>query len=128
MESMGFFPGKRSAFMAGLVETLGGLLLLLGLFTPLAATLTFSVMLVAAKAAHMKNGFNITKGGYEYNFVLGIVGLSAAFTGPGQYSIDAFMDSVHWGTTPGMGALLIGALGAGAQLAMRKAPAKAAAA
>ena len=35
-EMIGFTPGRRHALMAGLAETGGGLLLTLGLFTPLA--------------------------------------------------------------------------------------------
>lgn len=37
MESLGFRPGRRQARMAGLVEAGGGLLLALGLLTPVAA-------------------------------------------------------------------------------------------
>lgn len=38
---LGFPPGRCHALMAGLAETGGGLLLALGLFTPLAAALIF---------------------------------------------------------------------------------------
>lgn len=124
MESMGFFPGKRNAFLAGLTEGLGGLLLFLGLLTPIASIMTLSVMIVAAGAAHIKNGFNISKGGFEYNLILGLAGLCMAFTGPGHFSIDAVMGKNYSGIIFGIGALLIGTLGAGAQLAMRKAPVK----
>src|SRR5687767_10956160 len=89
MESLGFHPGRRHAFMAGLVETGGGVLLALGLLTPLGAALAASVMIVAAVTAHVRNGFFITSGGYEYNLVLGVAALALAFTGPGAVSIDA---------------------------------------
>jgi putative oxidoreductase len=55
-ETMGFLPGRRHALMAGLAETGGGALLALGLFTPIGAALTCSVMLVAV-SVHVKNGF-----------------------------------------------------------------------
>src|SRR5574339_301278 len=84
-ESLGFVPGRRHAFMAGLVETGGGLLLALGLFTPLAAAIVLSVMIVAAVSVHVRQGFFITSGGFEYNLVLGIAGLALAFTGPGAF-------------------------------------------
>ncbi len=77
--------------MAGLVETGGGLLLALGLLTPVAAALVFSVMLVAGVSVHLKQGFFITSGGYEYTLVLGIAGLTVAFTGPGSLSLDALL-------------------------------------
>src|ERR1700684_2134423 len=55
-ETIGFLPGRRHALMAGLAETGGGLLLTLGLFTPIGAALICSVMVVAV-TVHMKNGF-----------------------------------------------------------------------
>ena len=82
-EPLGFYPGRRHALMAGLVETGGGLLLALGLLTPVAAALVFSVMLVAAVSVHLKKGFFMASGGYEYNLVIGLAGLAVAFTGPG---------------------------------------------
>ena len=59
-EGLGFQPGRRHALMAGLVETGGGLILALGLFTPIGAAIVFSVMLVAALTVHVKQGFFIT--------------------------------------------------------------------
>jgi hypothetical protein len=37
-------------------------------------------MFVAAVSVHVKQGFFITTGGYEYTFVLGVAGLTVAFT------------------------------------------------
>ena len=68
-ETIGFLPGRRHALMAGLAETGGGLLLALGLFTPIGAALICSVMLVAV-TVHMKNGFFAQNGGYEYPLYL----------------------------------------------------------
>src|SRR3989442_7023262 len=56
-EMIGFIPGRRHAVRAGLAETGGGLLLALGLLTPVGAALPFSVMLVAAVTVHIKKGF-----------------------------------------------------------------------
>ena len=123
MAMLGFIPGRRAALMAGLVELLGGLLLMLGLTTPAAATLVFSVMLVAGASAHLKNGFSAAKGGYEFTMVLGLTGVSLAFTGPGVFSLDALLGLVHSGVVWGLGAVLVGAVGAGVQLALRRAPA-----
>jgi putative oxidoreductase len=124
MEKLGFVPGRRRALAAGLVEAVGGLLLALGLATPAAATLVFSVMLVAGISAHIKNGFSVAKGGYEFTLVLGLAGLSVAFTGPGQLSLDALLGIARGGADWGLGALLIGAAGASSQLAMRRPPAE----
>src|SRR3954452_1167487 len=70
-EGLGFTPGRRHALAAGGFETGGGLLLALGLLTPLAATLVASLMIVAAGAVHYRAGFFLMTGGYEYNLVLG---------------------------------------------------------
>jgi putative oxidoreductase len=86
-------PGRRHALIASLAETGGGLLLALGLLTPLAAALLCGVMLVAAISVHIKKGFFVTGGGYEYTLVLGVAALTLAFTGPGALSLDACSDT-----------------------------------
>jgi uncharacterized membrane protein YphA (DoxX/SURF4 family) len=50
---LGFPPGRRHASMAGLSETVGGLLLALGLLTPLAAAAKIAVMIVAVFSVHL---------------------------------------------------------------------------
>jgi putative oxidoreductase len=117
---MGFVPGRRHALMAGLVEITGGLLLALGLLTPLASALVASVMLVAAISAHLRQGFFITSGGYEYTLVLGIAGLSVAFTGPGTLSVDAWLGLSLHGLGWGAVALAVGVAGGVFQLAQRR--------
>jgi putative oxidoreductase len=124
-EGLGIVPGRRSAILAALAETGGGLLLALGLATPAAASVVFGVMLVAGVSAHLKQGFFLTKGGYEYTLVLGLAGLSVAFTGPGRFSVDALfgldLGGLHWGLL----ALGAGVVGGGIQLATRRPPAAA---
>ena len=90
--TLGFHPGRRHALIAGLVETGGGLLLALGFLTPAAAAAAFSVMRVAGASVHLNQGFFVTSGGYEYTLVLGVAGLTVAFTGPGSLSLDARSD------------------------------------
>jgi putative oxidoreductase len=123
LEHLGYFPGRRHALMAGLVEIGGGLLLALGLLTPLAAVLVCSVMIVAALTAHVRQGFFITSGGFEYNLVLGVAGLTLAFTGPGALSLDALLGLEASGPAWGMGAAFAAAAGAAGQLAQRRKPA-----
>src|SRR5258705_11829424 len=79
LEQLGFVPGRRAALFAGLAETGAGLLLALGLATPLAAAIALSVMIVAGVSAHGKKGFFAHNGGYEYTLMLGIAALSLAF-------------------------------------------------
>jgi putative oxidoreductase len=122
LESVGFRPGRRHAILAGVTEVGGGLLLAIGLATPLAAAIVASVMIVAAVTAHLKNGFFITSGGYEYNVVLGVAALAVAFTGPGALSIDALFGYGEGGVVPGLAALGIAVIGAAGQLASRRLP------
>jgi len=119
-ETLGFQPGRRHALMAGVVEVGGGLLLALGLITPLAAAIVFSVMLVAGVSVHVKNGFFLTSGGYEYTLVLGVAGLAVAFTGPGALSLDALLGFSVSGAFWGVAALVVGLAGGALQLAQRR--------
>ena len=80
-------------------------------------------MLVAAVTAHVRQGFFITSGGYEYTLVLGVAGLAVAFTGPGALSIDAALGLSTGGVTWGLAAFVIGVAGALIQLAQRRVPA-----
>lgn len=118
--ALGFHPGRRFALMAGLAEAGGGLLLALGLFTPVAAAIAGAVMLVAAVSVHVRNGFFVTNGGFEYNLVLGIAALSVAFTGPGALSVDALTGSSVSGAFWGAAALLAAVAGGTIPLALRR--------
>ena len=109
-ETLGFLPGRRQALMAGLAETGGGVLLALGLITPIGAAVICSVMLVAS-TMHIRKGFFAQNGGYEYTLVLGVAALSFAFTGPGYLSLDALLGNHFSGTFLGIAALLVGVLG-----------------
>jgi putative oxidoreductase len=120
LEMLGFRPGRRHALMAGVIELGGGLLLALGLLTPLAATIVFSVMLVAGMSAHRKQGFFITSGGYEYTLVLGMAGLTIAFTGPGAWSLDALLGYAAGNAFWGVAAFVVGVVGGLIQLGQRR--------
>lgn len=118
MESVGFSPGRRSALLAGLTEAGAGLLLALGLATPVAAAGIVGVMAVAAGAL-AKNGFFVQKGGFEYTFVLGAAALVLAFTGPGALSGDALLGTTLAGVRWGLAAAVLGLAGGAGQWATR---------
>lgn len=88
-EQIGIKPGKTMAIMAGLTEFFGGILLLLGLLTPVASVFIIIPMIVAIKTVHWRNGLFADKGGIEYNVVLIAIALGFLFTGPGEISLDA---------------------------------------
>jgi putative oxidoreductase len=120
MESIGFHPGRRYASLAALGEVGGGLLLALGLLTPVAAALVIAVMIVAVVTVHLSHGFFAGNGGYEYNLVLSAAAATLAFTGPGAFSVDGLLGyptgSVAWG----IGVLIAGLLGAAGALSQRR--------
>ncbi len=123
LEQLGFVPGRRNALFAGLSETAGGLLLALGLATPIAAAMIVAVMVVAAVSVHLKHGFFVHNQGYEYTLVLAIVALTIAFTGPGPISLDALLGLHDGGYAWGLGTLALGLGGGAVQLANRQVPA-----
>jgi putative oxidoreductase len=109
--------------MAALGETLGGVLLAVGLATPAAVAIVVSVMLVAVVTVHLGKGLFAENGGYEYPLVLAVAAVSLAFTGSGSVSIDSLIGLGRSGAVWGLAALLAG-LGCGgtALLEWRKSP------
>jgi putative oxidoreductase len=91
MESVGIKPGVLMAVFAGLLELVGGTLLTVGLFTPLAGILIAFAMIGAIVKVHYKNGVWITANGYEYTLVLFTVAVGIALIGAGDYSLDALI-------------------------------------
>jgi len=77
--------GRTWAILAGLFELIGGLLFSAGILTWFGAILIIFVMVDAIFTVHGKNGFWLTQGGYEYNFILIAVVIGVALTGPGAY-------------------------------------------
>jgi putative oxidoreductase len=122
LEQLGFVPGRRHALLAGLAETGAGLLLALGLATPVAAAVALAVMVVAGVSAHAPKGFFVHNGGYEYTLILGVAALSIAFTGPGPLALDGVLGVSDGGAGWGLAALAAGLAGAGLQLGRRRVP------
>jgi putative oxidoreductase len=82
-------PARPWAWVAALSEFGGGLLVALGLLSPLGSLAIVGAMLVAIATVHLAKGFWVSKGGFEFNLTL-IVGAAAlAITGPYAYSLDA---------------------------------------
>jgi putative oxidoreductase len=80
--------GLMAPFVA-LTETVGGLLLIAGLATPLAGVALAGDMFVALVTAHIGEGFFAADGGAELVLLLGGASLTLALTGAGRFSADA---------------------------------------
>jgi putative oxidoreductase len=94
----GFGIGAPATVAAALVETLGGVAMILGLLARPAAAGLAVVMLVAIVKVHARHGFflNIAmtpgKGhGVEYNLALLAMALSIAIGGAGALSVDRWL-------------------------------------
>jgi putative oxidoreductase len=91
MEGLGVPAPGLFAVIVTLVEVLGGLALILGLFTRLAAIPLAVDMLVATLTVHLPNGFSAQNGGYEFTLVLLAASVALAVAGPGEAALDRFL-------------------------------------
>ena len=119
-DSIGLRPGRVHAIAAGGAETAGGLLLALGLLTPLAAVLITAVMTAAIITLHLRNGVWATENGFEYPLVLIAAAFAVTAIGAGDWSLDGVLDLDVAGAGWALGALALGLLGgAGAAYSSR---------
>jgi len=88
-EGLGMRPnGRIHAYAAATTELGAGVLLCLGLLTPLAAAGVIGICTVAARTDH-RGAFFMFKNGWEYVFVLGAFAAVIGALGPGAWSLDA---------------------------------------
>jgi putative oxidoreductase len=85
----GYPASEVMAVVSGLIETFGGLALIVGLLTPLVAAAIVGDMLNAV-AVKWTGGF-FAPTGMEYELLLTVTAASLAFTGPGRYAADRFL-------------------------------------
>ena len=75
-------------FWSGLfIETLGGISLILGLFTRFFAAAA-AIELLVITMIYWKTGFAWTRRGYEYTLLWGLICFAIALRGGGPYSLD----------------------------------------
>jgi putative oxidoreductase len=89
LDRLGVRPGRTWAIVSAAVELGGGLLVAVGLLTPIAALFLAGNLLVAILTTHLARGFWNRDGGYEFPLALmgGLVALSLA--GAGAASLDS---------------------------------------
>jgi putative oxidoreductase len=101
---MGFRPVALWALISVAAELGAGLLLALGLLTPLAAAGLVGQGIVIIARVHWANGFWSSNRGYEYPLALLGASVAITLTGPGAWSLDArlpvgllYEPVVRWG-------------------------------
>lgn len=85
-EQLGLTPGKPLAVATGLAEVFAGGAAILGILTRPAALAVLVTQAVAIAKVHKPKGFDITKGGFEYNLALMAIAAGLLIAGPGIFS------------------------------------------
>ena len=119
-EQLGFRPGRLFAAAAGCAEFLGGVLLAVGLGGPIGPAFIVSVMIVALVSVHWGHGLFAATNGIEVPLLYAAGTAALAFTGSGQYSLDALLGVTMWTTRHAAIALGLAAFGAIANLTARQ--------
>ena len=89
-DKLGYHPGSVFTAIAGSVELIGGICLVLGLFTRVAALFLVIFMIFGIHFTSAK-GFFWTQGGAEFSVLIFVVGLVFLIRGGGRYSLDERM-------------------------------------
>ena len=89
---VGVTPGKSWAVATGIAEVFAGASAVLGLWTRPAAIAVLVTQGVALAKVHAKNGYDITKGGYEYNLALMAIAVGMLTAGPGTVSTHELLE------------------------------------
>lgn len=91
VQQMGLPLPEIAARLAVVGELGGGIALILGLLTPVAALLVAITMATAIAAVHASNGLFAADGGFEFPLLLGMTALFFVLRGGGPYSVDALI-------------------------------------
>jgi putative oxidoreductase len=86
--SLGLRPAWVHARLAAATEVAAGVLLTVGLLTPVATAAFVGLMVVATRTDHRGKGYFVFKGGWEYTVLVAVVAVGLASTGPGGWSLD----------------------------------------
>ena len=92
---IGLTPSYPLALLVGVVELIGGLMLVLGAFTVAASLVLLIDMAIAVWKVHLPHGFFLNWAltpnqghGYEYNLVVIAALVTLMLTGAGAFSLD----------------------------------------
>jgi putative oxidoreductase len=88
LASKGLYPAAFWAWVNGIAEFGGGLLMVLGVLTPVAAAAMIATMMMAIIKVHWSKGFWDTNGGYEFPLALIAAALTIGLAGPGALALN----------------------------------------
>ena len=94
---VGIQPGKAWAIATGVTEVFVGVSALLGFLTRPAALAVLITQAVAIAKVHAKNGYDVAKGGYEYNVALMAIAAGLLVAGPGLFSVHEELECLAEG-------------------------------
>src|SRR6516165_1367949 len=84
----GIEPALMWTYVVMFLESVGGVCLVIGLFTRFFAAALAIEMLIALLFVHLPKGYAAGGGGYEYVLLIGVVCFVIAIRGGGPYSVD----------------------------------------
>jgi putative oxidoreductase len=79
---------SRQAYVIIFLELVGGICLIIGLFTRFFAVALAIEMPIALLVVHLPRGYAASGSGYEYVLLIGAACLLIAIRGGGPYSVD----------------------------------------
>jgi putative oxidoreductase len=85
LTSLGVPAASLFAWIVTIVEVVGGLAILLGIFTRYAAALVAIDMAVATVLVHVKNGYLVSDGGFELTLTLFLLSVALVLVGNGRH-------------------------------------------
>ena len=87
----GLEPAILWAYVIIFLELVGGICLIIGLFTRFFAAALAIEMLIALLVVHLSKGYAASGGGYEYVLLIGAACFLFAIRGGGPYSVDHYI-------------------------------------
>jgi putative oxidoreductase len=106
---LGFKPGVFWAWVSIFAETLGGILVALGLFGPFPAIAVAADLVVVTIVAHLPKGFWAHEGGWEFPVPVAAGAFAIGIIGNGRYSLDAVLGLTYPDTLVGTWWILMAA-------------------
>jgi putative oxidoreductase len=88
MARRGIEPAIAAAYAVFFLETIGAVMIMLGLFTRFIAAAAAIQFAVITFVAHWPQGFVWSRGGWEYPLFWGLILFAIALRGGGPYSLD----------------------------------------